>query len=73
MKIPKSVHDASDLTHAPTPPLNDFLAAYGEDDNWWWRIECGHHRNLFDMALDRIDELETQLEQLRRFPTHGGA
>lgn len=40
---------------APTPPLAEFLAVYGQDDNWWWRVSCGHHQNLFDDAVDRIE------------------
>jgi hypothetical protein len=67
MPIPDSVHAMAGSVHAmagenswqvPTAPLEDFLIAYAEDDNWWWRIACGHHLNLFDAALDRIEELE---------------
>jgi hypothetical protein len=43
---------------APTAPLMEFVTAYEHDDNWWWQIGCGHHENLFDAALERIEELE---------------
>lgn len=45
-------------TWAHTPPLDEFLAAYQQDDNIWWAIGCGHHQNLFEAACDRIAELE---------------
>lgn len=50
-----SVQAMASEPSAPTAPLNEFLLAYGDDDNWWWRIGCGHHMNLFDAALERID------------------
>jgi len=37
---------------APTAPIDDFLQAYRQDDNWWWRIGCGHHQNLFEAMAD---------------------
>ena len=36
----------------PTAPLEEFLAAYAQDNNLWWRISCGHHQNLFEAALE---------------------
>lgn len=48
---------------APTAPLHEFRVAYEEDDNWWWRIACGHHQNLFDSAIEYIDELEAVIEK----------
>jgi hypothetical protein len=45
---------------APTPPLADFLTAYYEDDNLWWRIGCGHHQNLFEVAVQVIEGLAQQ-------------
>jgi hypothetical protein len=56
--IPDSVTAMADEPQAPTAPLDDFLAAYSADDNWWWRVPCGHHMNLFDAAIERIEELE---------------
>lgn len=48
-----------------TQPLDEFRADYEADDNVWWRTECGDHMNLFDQALERIDELATQNAELR--------
>jgi hypothetical protein len=48
----------TEYPQAVTASLNDFLKAYNDDDNWWWRISCGHHLNLFDAALERIYQLE---------------
>lgn len=45
-------------SQAATPPLDEFRRLYAEDDNLWWRVECGHHQNLFEAACERIDELE---------------
>lgn len=50
---------------APTAPLDEFLHAYDEDDNEWWRIDCGHHLNLFDEAIDRMREAERNLKAAR--------
>lgn len=55
-KIPSSVQRMADDRDAPTAPLDDFLVAYSDDDNWWWRISCGHHQNLFDAMLDRWEK-----------------
>lgn len=46
---------------APTANLDAFLTAYESDDNIWWMIECGHHQNLFEAAIDRIEELTNAL------------
>ena len=48
-----------------TPPLNDFREMYAEDDNWWWRIDCGHHQNLFEAADYRLMAL---IEDIRNLP-----
>ena len=48
---------------APTPPLDDFRRALADDPNLWWRTACGHHRNLFEAACDRLDD---PAEPLRR-------
>ena len=57
--IPPSVTAMTDdAAMSPTAPLDDFLAAYDTDDNWWWRISCGHHMNLFDAAVERMREAE---------------
>jgi len=50
---------------APTADLEDFILAYFEDDNIWWRVGCGHHMNLFDAAVERIRELEQQVRKLQ--------
>jgi len=41
-----------------TPELDEFLSRYEADHNEWWRIECGHHMNLFDMAVERMKAAE---------------
>lgn len=38
-----------------TPPLHVFRALLDDDDNLWWRVECGHHLNVFDAACDALD------------------
>lgn len=50
---------------APTAPLEEFIAAYYEDDNIWWSIGCGHHMNLMDAAIERIRELEQRVRELQ--------
>jgi hypothetical protein len=46
--------------HAPTAPLDEFLAAYTEDDNLWWRISDGHRLNLFEAAVEWAVEVKQQ-------------
>lgn len=41
-----------------TPSLDDFRQSYETDNNAWWRLECGHHMNLFDAALERLDAMQ---------------
>ena len=52
--LPESVRAMIEDEKAPTAPLADFLSAYEDDDNLWWRIACGHHQNLFDAAVKRF-------------------
>lgn len=51
--------------HEPTPSLETFVEAEKQDPNLWWRIGCGHHQNLLDQALDRIEALQLRVETLR--------
>ena len=44
-----------------TPKLDDFLKAYERDDNVWWRLACGHHMNLFEEAVERMQRAERRL------------
>jgi hypothetical protein len=49
------------LTPDVTPPLDEFLARYEFDDNEWWRMAPGHHLNLFDEAVERMQRAERRL------------
>ena len=49
----------------PTASLDEFLAAYDEDDAIWWRISCGHHQNLFEMAVEELLAKRALLDVLR--------
>lgn len=64
--IPASVEAMYADDHAPTAPLADFLAAYSQDDNWWWRISCGSHQNLFDSAVDALEAAVAERDRLQR-------
>lgn len=48
---------------ASTADLTEFLMAYNADDSIWWMVSCGHHQNLFEAAVERIKELEGQLDE----------
>lgn len=48
----------------PTPTLDEFLAAYREDDNEWWRLSGGDHLNLFDEVLDRLAAAEAKVARV---------
>lgn len=51
-----------DFTGA-TPPLDEFLTEYNQDDNIWWVIGCGHHQNLFEDAADRMQRSEAERDR----------
>jgi hypothetical protein len=36
--------------------VDGFLAAYAKDDNVFWRMECGHHMNIVDELIGRIED-----------------
>lgn len=38
-------------------PLRDFIAGEKKDPNLFWRLECGHHQNLLDEAIDALREI----------------
>lgn len=57
-ELPDSVRAMLEQAHAPTAPLDEFIAAYGDDDNLWWSIDCGHHQNLFEAALEALAEYD---------------
>lgn len=56
-------HVASDAVKAmladggPTAPAKEFIAAATVDGNLWWRIQCGHHENLFDEVAEQLDSV----------------
>lgn len=56
--MPESVRLAIEDHNAPTPPLEEFLTAYYEDDNVFWQLASGHHQNLLDEAVDRMQQAE---------------
>lgn len=58
MGVDKRVIAMRDDRQAATAPLEAFLPAYEEDDNWWWEISCGHHQNLFEAAVERLAEVD---------------
>jgi hypothetical protein len=51
----------------PTPSLAEYAELEKADRNFWWRLSCGHHQNLFEMAVDRIEVLEGKLASLEAF------
>lgn len=68
------------MADEPTPALANFLERYVEDDNEWWRLDAGHHQNLFDAAVSemqfqgdlvralrgKVDRLRAELDVERR-------
>lgn len=56
-------------SNAPTAPLDEFLAVYEQDDNVWWMIGGGHHMNLFDAAVDQLEDARREIAWWReRWP-----
>lgn len=53
------------MSNDVTPTLTEFLAKYEKDDNEWWRLDCGHHRNLFDDAVERLAYAREERDKAR--------
>ena len=70
-ELPESVRKMIEEAGAPTAPLADFLPAYEDDDNLWWRLSGGHHQNLFEEAVERMEIAERELERMRRGIDYG--
>lgn len=49
-----------------TPPLHVFRALMDEDDNLWWRAGSGHGLNLYEAAVDLLDERDRMLATIAR-------
>ena len=48
-----------------TPTLDAFAAMYDADEHLWWRIECGHHQNLYEAAVERYERAEAAIKRVR--------
>lgn len=48
----------------PTPTLAEFLPRYEKDGNEWWRLESGHHQNLFEEAVEEIERLRDVMRKI---------
>lgn len=56
-----------------TPKLSVYLRLAKGDPKLWWRIDCGHHENLFDEALEALEECKAQrlvLDKMRLDAVH---
>lgn len=56
-----------DWDRDPTPAVDDYLAWERDDPHLWARIPQGHHRNLFEQAVDSRDQLRSGIESALRF------
>ena len=45
------------MASEPSPTLAAFLPRYESDDNEWWRLSSGDHQNLFDEAVEALEEI----------------
>ena len=52
-----------------TPTLDAFAAMYDADEHLWWRIECGHHQNLYEAAVERYERAEAAIQRVRELHT----
>jgi hypothetical protein len=52
--------------------LDEFITQYEQDDNVWWTLGSGDHMNLFDDALERIEELTRQRDSARDLAVKSG-
>lgn len=52
-----------ELDDMPTT-WEDHIVAYLEDDNIFWYLSSGHHMNMLDICLAKIEELEKEIESL---------
>lgn len=51
--------------------LQEYKEQSARDPNLWWRLSSGEHLNLFEEALDRIEELEMKYEPIAPDEPHG--
>ena len=54
--------DWTAINAGPTPTLDEYRALEKADPNAFWRLDCGHHQNLLDAALDAT---QAEVERLR--------
>jgi hypothetical protein len=47
-----------------TQPLSRYRHRAKENDNEFWALPCGDHKNLLDEAIERIEELERRVRAL---------
>lgn len=45
----------------PTPALTDYVPAHEADSNLWWRIPSGHRLNLFEAAVEQLEEARARI------------
>lgn len=55
-------------TSPTTPRLAEFVPVYEQDDNAWWVLEAGHHQNLFDEAVELLDEVADWVDWAYSWP-----
>ena len=53
-------------TPDPTPSLTEFRRAYESDRNAWWWLDSGDQLNLFDAALEALDDADREIRRRER-------
>jgi hypothetical protein len=48
-----------------TPPLDEFLTEFDENDNAWWYLSSGNHLNLFEEAVDKMQTAEAAVRRVQ--------
>lgn len=49
---------------AVTQPLSEYRRRTAVNDNEFWALPCGDHKNLLEEAIERIEEMERRLNVL---------
>ena len=57
--------EAGMSSHDPTPSLAEFAEMEKVDSNAWWRLGSGDHLNLYEDAIELIEDLRAEIKELR--------
>lgn len=58
--------EISDLNDGPTMPLDEFIEKEKEMSKLFWYLDSGHHQNLLDEAIERMQAAESTIKRVNK-------